>query len=578
MSTGTSRRTLESLRSQRWLAKDDMRSFAHRQRLQQRGLRREEFLGRPVIAIINTWSDLSPCHAHLRERAASVRQGILLAGAFPVELPAMSLGEVMVKPTTMLYRNLLAMETEELLRSHPIDGAVLLGGCDKTTPGMLMGAISMDIPAIFCPAGPMLNDRYRGQTVGAGTHTKKFWDEYVAGNIGQKEWIKLEAKMTRSPGTCNTMGTASTMTAIAEAMGFTLPGASSIPAMDANHHRMASACGARIVDMVWEDLKPSRFFTRESLVNGIATYMALGGSTNAAIHLIAMAGRGGLTLKLDEMDAAARKIPVIANLFPSGDKLMEDFFFAGGLPALLAEIKPHLALDALTVTGKTLGENIADAQNLDPDVIRAVNNPVAPGAALAVLRGNLCPDGAIIKPSAASPKFFRHRGRALVFESNAQMMAEIHRPELDVDENTVIVLKHGGPVGAPGMPEWGNLPIPKKLLQQGVRDMVRISDARMSGTHYGSCVVHVAPEAAVGGPLALVQTGDMIALDIEARTLNVELSDDELARRRAAWAPPAIPYERGFTRLYIEHATQATQGCDFDFLMGNAATPEPPIY
>ena len=578
MSTGTPRRTLESLRSQRWLAPDDMRSFAHRQRLQQRGLRREEFLGRPVIAIINTWSDLSPCHAHLRERAASIRQGILLAGAFPVELPAMSLGEVMVKPTTMLYRNLLAMETEELLRSHPIDGVVLLGGCDKTTPGMLMGAISMDIPAIFCPAGPMLNDRYRGQTVGAGTHTRKFWDEYVAGNIEQKEWIRLEAKMTRSPGTCNTMGTASTMTAIAEAMGFSLPGASSIPAMDANHVRMASACGARIVDMVWEDLKPSRFFTRESLVNGIATYMALGGSTNAAIHLIAMAGRGGLTLALDEMDAAARTIPVIANLFPAGDKLMEDFFFAGGLPALLAEIKPHLALNALTVTGKTLGENIADAQNLDPEVIRPLDQPVAPGAALAVLRGNLCPDGAIIKPSAASPKFFRHRGRALVFESNAQMMAEIHRPDLEVDENTVIVLKHGGPVGAPGMPEWGNLPIPKKLLQQGVRDMVRISDARMSGTHYGSCVVHVAPEAAVGGPLALVQTGDMIALDIEARTLNVELSADELARRRAAWTSPAAAYERGFSRLYIEHVTQAPQGCDFDFLMGNAATPEPPIY
>ncbi len=578
MSTGTSRRTLESLRSQRWLSPDDMRSFAHRQRLQQRGLRREEFLGRPVIAIIKTWSDLPPCHAHLRERAASIRDGILLAGAFPVELPALSLGEVMVKPTTMLYRNLLAMETEELLRSHPIDGAVLLGGCDKTTPGMLMGAISMDIPAIFCPAGPMLNDRYRGQTVGAGTHTKKFWDEYVAGNIEQKEWIKLEAKMTRSPGTCNTMGTASTMTAIAEAMGFTLPGASSIPAMDANHHRMASACGARIVEMVWEDLKPSRFFSHASLVNGIATYMALGGSTNAAIHLIAMAGRGGLTLTLDEMDAAARKIPVIANLFPSGNKLMEDFFFAGGLPALLAEIKPNLALDALTVTGKTLGENIADAQNLDPEVIRTTANPVAPGAALAVLRGNLCPDGAIIKPSAASPKFFKHRGRALVFESNAQMMAGIHDPALDVDENTVIVLKHGGPVGAPGMPEWGNLPIPKKLLQQGVRDMVRISDARMSGTHFGSCVVHVAPEAAVGGPLALVQTGDIMVLDIETRTLNVELSNDELARRRAAWTPPSIPYARGFTRLYIEHATQAPQGCDFDFLMGNAATPEPPIY
>ncbi len=578
MSLGTPRRTLESLRSQRWLAADDMRSFAHRQRLQQRGLRREEFLGRPVIAIINTWSDLSPCHAHLRERATSIREGILLAGAFPVELPAMSLGEVMVKPTTMLYRNLLAMETEELLRSHPIDGAVLLGGCDKTTPGMLMGAISMDIPAIFCPAGPMLNDRYRGQTVGAGTHTKKFWDEYVAGNIEPKEWIRLEAKMTRSPGTCNTMGTASTMTAIAEAMGFTLPGASSIPAMDANHPRMASACGARIVDMVWEDLKPSRFFSRESLVNGVATYMALGGSTNAAIHMIAMAGRGGLTLTLDELDAAARTIPVIANLFPSGDKLMEDFYFAGGLPALLAEIKPHLALGALTVSGKTLGENIAHAQNLDPEVIRTVDHPVAPGAALAVLRGNLCPDGAIIKPSAASPKFFTHRGRALVFESNAQMMAKIHDPALEVDENTVVVLKHGGPVGAPGMPEWGNLPIPKKLLQQGVRDMLRISDARMSGTHFGSCVVHVAPEAAVGGPLALVQTGDMISLDIEARSLNVELSDAELLRRRATWTPPPLVYERGFSRLYIEHATQAPEGCDFDFLMGNAATPEPPIY
>ncbi len=578
MAKGTPRRTLESLRSQRWLAPDDMRSFAHRQRLQQRGLRREEFLGRPVIAIINTWSDLSPCHSHLRERAESIRDGILLAGGFPVELPALSLGEVMVKPTTMLYRNMLAMETEELLRSHPVDGAVLLGGCDKTTPGMLMGAISMDIPAIFCPAGPMLNDRYRGQSVGAGTHTRKFWDEYVSGNIEKKEWIKLEAKMTRSPGTCNTMGTASTMTAIAEALGFTLPGASSIPAMDANHVRMASASGARIVEMVWEDLKPSRFFSRDSLVNGIATYMALGGSTNAAIHLIAMAGRAGLTLTLAEMDAAARKIPVIANLFPSGDKLMEDFFFAGGLPALLSEIKPHLALNALTVTGETLGENIADAENLDRETIRSLDRPVAPGAALAVLRGNLCPDGAIIKPSAASAKFFKHRGPALVFESNAEMMAAIHLPDLNVDENTVLVLKHGGPVGAPGMPEWGNLPIPKKLLQQGVRDMVRISDARMSGTHYGSCVVHVAPEAAIGGPLALVKTGDMIALDIDARTLNVEISDEEFARRRAAWKPPVRVYERGFTRLYIDHATQANHGCDFDFLMGNAPTPEPPIY
>ncbi len=555
-----------------------MRSFAHRQRLQQRGLRREEFLGRPVIAIINTWSDLSPCHSHLRERAASIRDGILLAGGFPVELPALSLGEVMVKPTTMLYRNLLAIETEELLRSHPIDGAVLLGGCDKTTPGLLMGAISMDIPAIYCPAGPMLNDRYKGQAVGAGTHTKKFWDEYVAGNIKQPEWIRLEAKMTRSPGTCNTMGTASTMTSIVEAMGFTLPGASSIPAMDANHVRMASGCGARIVEMVWEDLKPSRMLTADSLVNGVAAYMALGGSTNAAIHLIAIAGRAGLVLTLDQMDEAARRIPVIANLFPSGDKLMEDFYYAGGMPALLQNIRAHLRLDALTVTGKSLGDNITGAECLDPEVIRSTDRPIAPGAALAVLRGNICPDGAVIKPSAASTKFFKHRGKALVFESNAQMLAEIHHPDLDVDENTVLVLKHGGPVGAPGMPEWGNLPIPKKLLQQGVRDMLRISDARMSGTHYGSCVVHVAPEAAVGGPLALVMTGDMIEVDIEARTLNVEMPAAELERRRAAWKPPARVYERGFARLYIEHATQADQGCDFDFLMGNAATPEPSIY
>ncbi len=572
------RRTLESLRSQRWLAGDGMRSFSHRQRLQQRGLAREEFLGRPVIAIINTWSDLSPCHAHLRERAGSVRDGIMQAGGFPVELPALSLGEVMVKPTTMLYRNFLAMEAEELLRSLPVDGAVLLGGCDKTTPGLLMGAISMDIPAIYCPAGPMLNDRYRGEAVGAGTHTRKFFDEFVAGNIGREEWICLEAKMTRSPGTCNTMGTASTMTSIAEAMGFTLPGASSIPAMDANHPRMAHACGTRILDMIWEDLKPSRLFTPDSVANGVAAYMALGGSTNAAIHTIAIAARAGIKLTLDDLDAASRRIPVLANLFPSGDKLMEDFFYAGGLPALLSEIRPHLALDALTVNGRTLGDNLVSARNEDPEVIRPASRPVSAGGTLAVLRGNLCPDGAVVKASAASAKYLRHRGRALVFDSHAEMSARIHDPALEVDEDTVLVLRNAGPVGAPGMPEWGNLPIPKKLLELGVRDMVRVSDARMSGTHYGTCVLHVAPESAVGGPLALVQTGDFIALDVEARSLCVEVADGELARRRAAWKPPARPYERGFTRLYVEHVTQADRGCDFDFLMGNAPTPEPPIY
>jgi dihydroxy-acid dehydratase len=572
------RRTLESLRSQRWLAPDNMRSFAHRQRLQQRGLAREEFLGRPVIAIINTWSDLSPCHAHLRERAEAVKRGILQAGGFPFELPAMSLGEVMVKPTTMLYRNLLAMECEELLRSHPIDGAVLMGGCDKTTPGLLMGAISMDIPAIYCPAGPMLNDRYRGKTVGAGTHTKKFFDEYVAGNIEQREWIHLESKMTRAPGTCNTMGTASTMTAIAEAMGFCLPGATSVPAMDANHERMASACGRRAVEMVWEDLKPSVFFSRDSVENGIAVYMALGGSTNAAIHTIAMAGRAGIKLTLADLDEAAGKIPVIANLFPSGDKLMEDFFYAGGLPALMNEVRQYLKLNALTVTAKSLGENISGAINLDAEVIRPMTNPVTTGRALAVLRGNLCPDGAIIKPSAANPKFMKHRGRALVFDSNDEMLAKVYDLNIDVDANTVMVLRNAGPVGAPGMPEWGNLPIPKKLLQQGVRDMVRISDARMSGTHYGSCIVHAAPEAAVGGPIALVRDGDWISLDVDARTLNVEVSDEELQRRRAEWKPPKRFAERGFTRLFIDHVTQADKGCDFDFLMGTAPTPEPPIY
>ena len=572
------KRVLSELRSQRWLAPDDMRSFAHRQRLQQTGLRREEFLGRPVIAIINTWSDLSPCHAHLRERAESVKRGILQAGGFPVELPAMSLGEVMVKPTTMMYRNFLAMEVEELLRSLPIDGAVLLGGCDKTTPGMLMGAISMDIPVIFCPAGPMLNDRYRGQSVGAGTHTKKFWDDYVAGDIAQPEWIKLEAKMTRSPGTCNTMGTASTMTAIAEAMGFTLPGASSIPAMDSNHPRMASSCGARIVDMVWEDIKPTRILTQDAVHNGIVAYMALGGSTNAAVHLIAMAGRAGIELTIDDMAAVAREVPVLTNLFPSGDKLMEDFFFSGGMSALLQEVRPFLKLDALTVTGQTLGQNIDGAENSDPEVIRKLSNPVSQNAALAVLRGNLCPAGAVIKPSAANPKFFKHRGRALVFNSNAEMLAQINLPDLDVDENTVLILRNAGPKGAPGMPEWGNLPIPKKLLKNGVREMLRVSDARMSGTHYGTCILHVTPEAAIGGPLALVKTGDMIALDVAAGSLNMLVDEEELARRRTAWQAPVQPYSRGYARLYIDHVTQADRGCDFDFLLGNAATPEPPIF
>ncbi len=560
-----------------------MRGFAHRQRMQQMGLRREDVLERPIVAILNTWSDLSPCHAHLRERAESVKRGVLMAGGMPFELPAMSLGEVMVKPTTMLYRNFLAMEVEELLRSLPIDGVVLLAGCDKTTPGTVMGAISADLPVIFCPAGGMLSDRYlqRGQparTVGAGTHTRMFWDEYQAGAIAPAEWVHLESKMTRSPGTCNVMGTASTMTSMVEALGLALPASTAIPAMDASHVRMATTCGERIVSMIWEDLKPSRLLTRGAFLNAVAVQMALGGSTNAAVHVIALARRAGVELTLDDLDAIGRRVPVLANLFPSGDRLMEDFHYAGGLPALMNRIPGHLSLGELTVTGRTLGENIAGRESLDDEVIRPLDRPVSTAGALAVLRGNLAPEGAVMKSSAASPKFFRHRGRALVFDSPAEMAARCADPELDCDENTVLVLRNAGPVGAPGMPEWGGLPIPKKLLAAGVRDMVRLSDARMSGTHYGSCVLHVSPEAAVGGPLALVRDGDTIALDLEARTLDLCVADAELARRRAEWTAPARAATRGYTRLYQDHVQQAHEGCDFDFLQGTEPTAEPPIY
>jgi len=579
-------RSLEQLRSQRWFARDDIRGFAHRQRMQQQGLARAEFMGRPIVGILNTWSDLSPCHAHLRERAQAIKRGVLQAGGYPLELPAMSLGEVMVKPTTMLYRNFLAMQAEELLRSLPVDGVVLLGGCDKTTPGLVMGAISMGLPAIFCPAGPMLNDHYQGQRVGAGTHTKKYWEARMVGSISTEAWIDLEARMTRAPGTCNTMGTASTMTAIVEAMGLTLPGASSIPAMDAGHSRMAWACGQRIVDMIWEDLRPSCILTRAAFLNGCATWMALGGSTNAAVHLPAMAGRAGVALDLSDFDAMGRQIPVLVNLFPTGELLMEDFYYAGGLPALLNRIAPYLHLDAMTCTGRTLGANIAGLHSTNEEVIRPLDRPVvtAPAdcpeaaMALAVLYGNLCPDGAVIKPSAATPALLQHTGPALVFNSNAELLAAVNDPDLDVDEHTVLILRHGGPIGAPGMPEWGNLPIPNKLLKRGVRDMVRISDARMSGTHYGTCVLHISPEAAIGGPLALVRNGDLITLDIARRRLDVLVSDAELAQRRTAWQAPPTPYARGYTRIYQNEVTQAHLGCDFRVLAGNVPTPEPPIY
>ena len=576
------RRTLAELRSRRWFAAADMRGFAHRQRMQQMGLRREDVLDRPSVAIVNTWSDLSPCHSHLRERCEAVKRGVLMAGGYPFELPAMSLGEVMVKPTTMLYRNFLAMEVEELLRSLPIDGVVLLAGCDKTTPATVMGAISVDLPTLFCAAGPMLNDRYTKdgatRTVGAGTHTRMFWDEHQAGRIDAQEWVGLEARMTRSPGTCNTMGTASTMTSIIEALGLALPGSTSIPAMDSGHTRMATTCGEQIVDMIWRNATPSKILSRGSFLNAAAVQMALGGSTNAAVHIIALAGRAGVALELSDLDAVARRVPVLANLFPNGDRLMEDFHYAGGLPALMDRIREHLALDEMTVTGRTVRENLVGQVTNDAQVIRPLTDPVSDRPALAVLKGNLAPDGAVIKPSAATPKLLRHRGRALVFDSPAEMKAAMDDEQLDCDENTVLVLRNAGPVGAPGMPEWGGLPIPRKLLRRGVRDMVRLSDARMSGTHFGCCVLHIAPESAIGGPLALVRNGDEIDLDVAARRLDLLVDDDQLAARRREWKPPVAPPHRGWAKLHYLHVTQAPQGCDFDFLQGQSARTEPDIY
>lgn len=446
-----------------------------------------------------------------------------------------------------------------------------------------MGAISAGLPTIFCPAGPMLSDRYlqRGKpprAIGAGTHTRVFWDEYQAGQLDEREWVRLEQTMTRSPGTCNTMGTASTMAAIVEALGLALPGSTSIPAVDSAHSRMAEDCGERIVAMIWDDAKPRSLLTAGSFRNAAVAQMALGGSTNAAIHLLAMAGRAGVPLELDDLDRIARTVPVLANLFPSGDRLMEDFHYAGGLPALLNRVRHLLSLEEQTVTGRTLGQNIEGRESLDDEVIRPLDRPVSGAGALAVLKGNLAPHGAVIKPSAASARMLRHRGRALVFDSPAEMAKGCADPELDCDVDTVLVLRNAGPIGAPGMPEWGNLPIPKKLLEQGVRDMVRMSDARMSGTHYGTCVLHISPESAIGGPLALVQTGDTIELDVDARTLTLLVDAAELARRRTAWVAPPRPYARGFVRLYQDHVTQAHLGCDFDFLQGVEPTPEPVIY
>jgi dihydroxy-acid dehydratase len=568
----------EELRSHRWYGAKDLRAFGHRSRTAQMGFDRSDYAGKPVIAIVNTWSDIKPCHTHFKQRVEEVKRGIWQAGGFPVEMPAMSLSEPFQKPTTMMYRNFLAMETEELLRSYPADGAVLMGGCDKTTPALIMGATSMNLPAIFLPAGPMLRGDFRGQPLGSGSDTWKYWADLRAGKITEADWQGVEQGIARSPGHCMTMGTASTMTSAAEALGLTLPGAASIPAADARHAAMATLTGKRIVDMVWEDLKPSDLLTEAAFHNAVTTVLALGGSTNAIVHLLAMARRAGVKLDLDAFDRLARRTPLLANIRPSGKYLMEDFYYAGGLRALLATLGGHLRPEAHTANGRTLGENVAGAQVFNDDVIRPLANPLVAGDSLAVLRGNLAPDGAVIKPPAAEPRLHRHEGSAVVFADYNDMAARIDDPNLPVDESSVIVLKHAGPLGGPGMPEWGQLPIPKKLLEKGVRDMVRISDARMSGTSYGACVLHVAPESFVGGPLALVRDGDLIELDVPGRKLTLKVSEAELERRRRAWTPPAPRYGRGYGRMFANHITQANDGCDFDFLAAGPATPDPEIH
>ncbi len=574
----STRKKPEELRSHRWYGAQDLRSFGHRSRTLQMGFAHEDYRDKPVIAIINTWSDINNCHSHFRQRAEEVKRGVWQAGGYPLEMPAIALAEVFQKPTTMMYRNFLAMETEELLRSYPVDGCVLMGGCDKTTPGLLMGAISMNIPSIFMPAGPMLRGNWQGKTLGSGSDVWKYWDELRAGNITERDWREIENGISRSPGTCMTMGTASTMTSVAEALGFSLPNSSTIPAVDSNHSRMADYSGRRIVDMVWEDLKPRDILTEKSFDNAIRVLMALGGSTNGLIHVIAMAGRAGINIALERFEEIGKKTPYLVNMRPSGKYLMEDFYYAGGLSAMLEGMRKLLDVDELTCTGKTLGENIAGSKIYIEDVIRTPDNPMQPEGGLIVLRGNLAPDGAVIKSTAADPKLLKHAGRAMVFDDYNDMAARIDSPDLDVDADSVLILRNAGPLGGPGMPEWGMLPIPKKLLKQGVRDMVRISDARMSGTSYGTCVLHVSPESWIGGPLALVKSGDIVELDVPGRKLTLKVSDEEMQKRKAAWKPGEKKYPRGYGKIFSQHVSQADKGCDFDFLEGTAPIPEPEIH
>jgi dihydroxy-acid dehydratase len=567
----------KTLRSRTWFDSLEYYSFARRAYLRSEGLTRESFHGKPVIGICNSWSELNHCNIHLRTVAEAVKRGVWQAGGFPLEFPTISLGEVFMKPTTMLFRNLMAMDVEESIRANPLDGVVLLCGCDKTTPAQLMGAASADIPSIFVTGGPMLSGQYRGKEIGSGTDMRKLFDLYRTGELSEEGLMEVEACSARSNGHCMVMGTASTMASIVEALGMTLPGGAAIPAPDSRRLSFAEQCGRRIVDMVWEDLRPSQVMTRQALENAVTVDMAIGGSTNAVVHLLAIAGRLGIELTLEDFHNISKRTPFLANLRPSGAYLMEDFCYAGGIPAVMKELLPLLHRDSITVTGKSVAANVAESECFNSDVIRSFSTALAPEGGTLVLNGNLAPRGALIKHTAASPHLLQHRGPAYVFDNYYKMLEELNRDDLPVDENTVLVLKNGGPHGAPGFPEWGHIPMPKVLLKRGIKDCVRISDSRMSGTSFGAVVLHITPESAIGGPLAAVQTGDEIILDCAARRIDVNLPQDEIERRLAAFVRPAPKFNRGYGKMFLDHVTQADLGCDFDFLRAvpcGTVTPE----
>jgi dihydroxy-acid dehydratase len=565
----------DDYRSRNWFGRSDLVGYAARSWMKNQGWPRDMFEGRPVIGIANSASDLVPCNAHHNQVAEAVKRGVFEAGGFPVAFPTMSLGETIMRPSTMMFRNLMSMDLEETLRANPIDGVVLLTGCDKTTPAYLLGAASVDLPTIVVHGGPMLNGKFRGRDIGSGTDVWRMSEEVRAGTMTLDDFMEAESCMSRSVGHCMTMGTASTMGSMVEALGLTLAGTAAVPAADARRYTAAQLTGRRIVEMVKEDLSMSQVVTRQAFENAIRVNAAIGGSTNAIIHLTALAGRLGVPLDVDDWDRESEGLPLLVNLQPNGQYLMEDFFYAGGLPVVMKALGDRLHTDAITVGGKTVAENVAAAENYNPEVIGALDTPFKTENALAVLRGNLAPDGAVIKPSAATPELLQHRGRAVVFEDNESLHEAVEDPNLDVDESCVLVLKGAGPRGYPGMPEVGNFPLPKKILEKGITDMVRISDARMSGTAYGAVVLHVAPESAVGGPLALVQNGDMIELDTAGRRLHLDVAEDELERRRQAWTPPEQPQNRGYAKLFVDHVLQADKGCDFDFLVGQSGAGIP---